>query len=437
MNESKKPFPDPLVRQRIFPEPVEVFDFAPVTLSNALKDGLVVIDTNVLLVPYTTGKASLEQIRSGYKRLTQEGRLRIPGQVAREFADNRAEKLKVLFQQLSRKRDINLAKSEYPLLEDIPAYSDMVKREGEISKALADYRNRVGEVLNVVAGWQWNDPVSNIYRELFKSSAIVDPDFDREELLVELKYRQDHRIPPGFKDAANEYSGIGDLIIWKTILHIGQHESRHLIFVSGDEKTDWRYQSESQALYARFELLDEYRRISKGKSLIIISFAQLVEQLGAPATVVAEIKQEEAAAASLAESSSGLRVRMDLAEQAVIRWLLTTQYHLVARHPFPDLVAEGSKGSHGYEMKYIASAANAVRRLREALFQLSRYSSDRTMPINLVIVLDGSAANKTVVSRFRVEFHRVKPPEVLSRVIIGFLTDDRFEPQFELDLKIS
>ena len=61
MNDAKKQFPDPLVRQRIFPEPAEVFDFAPVTLATALKDGLVVIDTNVLLIPYTTGKASLEQ----------------------------------------------------------------------------------------------------------------------------------------------------------------------------------------------------------------------------------------------------------------------------------------------------------------------------------------------------------------------------------------
>lgn len=434
MNDAKKPFPDPLVRQRIFPEPVEVFDFAPVNLATALKDGLVVIDTNVLLVPYTTGKASLEQIRGTYQRLTKEGRLRIPSQVAREFADNRAEKLKVLFQQISRKRDINLAKSEYPLLEDIPAYSDMVKQEGEISKTIAEYRNKIGELLNIVAGWQWNDPVSNIYRDLFKGPAIIDPKFDREELLAELKYRQEHRIPPGFKDATNEYSGVGDLLVWKTILHIGEQESRHLIFVSGDEKADWRYQSENQALYPRFELLDEYRRASKGKSLLIISFAQLLEQLGAPAPVVAEIKQEEAAA-SLTELSSDFRSRIGRAEQAVIGWLLT-RYHLVARHSFPDLIAEGSTGRHGYEMKYISSITNAVRRIRDAMFQLSRYSEDQQMPINLVVALDGAAANEAVVRRLKIEFSHSKPPEILSKIIVGFLTiDDRFDPQFELDLK--
>ena len=114
-------------------------------------------------------------------------------------------------------------------------------------------------MLEVVAHWHWDDPVSQIYREFFKAHLLVDPDLDREELLKDLKYRQEHRIPPGFNDANNEYSGVGDLLIWRALLKIGQQESRHLVFVSGDEKTDWRYQSENTALYPRFELLDEYR----------------------------------------------------------------------------------------------------------------------------------------------------------------------------------
>lgn len=81
--DGKRPFPDPLVRQVLFPEPAEVFGFAPSSLAEALKDGIVAVDTNVLLVPYTTGRASLEQIRSTYKRLTSENRIRIPAQVAR------------------------------------------------------------------------------------------------------------------------------------------------------------------------------------------------------------------------------------------------------------------------------------------------------------------------------------------------------------------
>lgn len=438
MNDPKKPFPDPLVRQRIFPEPAKVFEFAPVELSTALKDALVVIDTNVLLVPYMTGKASLEQIRGAYKRLTKEGRLRIPGQVAREFADNRAEKLKVLFQQLSRKRDINLPKSEYPLLEDIPAYSDMVKREGDISKAITDYRNKIAEVLNVVASWQWNDPVSNIYRDLFKGPTIVDPQIDREELLDELKYRQEHRIPPGFKDATNEYSGIGDLLIWKTILSIGQSESKHLIFVSGDEKADWRYQSESQALYPRFELLDEYRRASEGKSLLIISFAQLLEQLGAPAPVVAEIKQEEAAA-SLAEGSARVHLRAYVAENAVIEWLKMQYPKSIiekSSSEFVDFFVHRSSDIQAYRIKYFSSVSSIMRRIRELLFEFSRYSENYLMPINLVVVLDDIAANDAVVQRVIGAFTAANLPDRLSKLVVGILAiDQRFVARYEQDFK--
>jgi hypothetical protein len=52
----------------------------------------------------------------------------LPGQVAREFARNRANKLAELFQQLSSKRNSpqNLQKGKYPLLESLPEYQQSV-----------------------------------------------------------------------------------------------------------------------------------------------------------------------------------------------------------------------------------------------------------------------------------------------------------------------
>lgn len=200
--------------------------------------------------------------------------------------------------------------------------------------------------------------MSQIYRDLFKSQFVVDPTFDREELLANLKHRQEHKIPPGYKDASNEHSGIGDLLIWKTLLEIGKTEERHLVFVSGDEKSDWRYQSESQALYPRCELLGEYRRASKGKSLLIITFAQLLEQFGAPAPVVARVKQEEAAV-SLLSGPSAAEVKHEAAraEQAVFRWLTREYAHaqVEAQLGFPDIVVRTGDRVEGYEVKYLRS----------------------------------------------------------------------------------
>lgn len=391
MSEANKPFPDPLVRQRMFPDAAQIFEFAPTHVDDALRDGIVVVDTNVLVVPYTTGRASLEQIRRTYERLTKEDRLRIPGQVAREFADNRAEKLKTLFQQLSRKRDINVSRSEYPLLESLPEYSEVVQRELDIINAITAYRKAISTLLDTVAAWHWDDPVSVMYRALFTASMVVDPEIDRDSILQELKYRQQHRIPPGYKDASNEYSGIGDLLIWKTLLQIGRDVSRHLIFVSGDEKTDWRYQSENRPLYPRFELLEEYRIASGGKSLLIVSFAELLERFGAPAQVVAEVRQEESAA-SLVESpqdrGGAVMNRAFESEDAVYRWLSTLHpsCKIMRNQNFPDFLVHTDSGVLGYEVKYAPRPELWHRRIRDAMRHGSRHGS-RITRMTLVLVV--------------------------------------------------
>ena len=299
-------FPDPLVRQYTFRDPSQVFAFKPAALSEVIADCQVVVDTNVLLLPYATGQASLEQIRGVFEKLARSAQLRIPGQVAREFADNRAEKIKTLYSQLSKKRNTDVQRSQYPLLEGVPAYKEVTACEEQITALLAKYRTAIQETLEVIEQWSWDDPISTIYRSLFTEDVVVDLPINREELLRDLKYRQEHRIPPGYKDARNEYSGIGDFLIWKTILKIGADNSKHVVFVSGDEKTDWRYQSENRALYPRFELIQEYREISGGKSFLMITFAELLDHFGAPPNVVEEVRAEEASAARASSRDTAL-----------------------------------------------------------------------------------------------------------------------------------
>jgi hypothetical protein len=204
----------------------------------------------------------------------------------------------------------------------------VAKREAELVAAIQEYRKCVGRLLETIAAWQWDDPISQIYRELFKAPMIVDPPIDRDSLLADLEYRYANRIPPGYKDSANEHSGIGDFLIWKTILKIGETESRHLVFVSGDEKTDWRYQSENRALYPRIELLEEYRAASKGKSLLMITFAELLQQFGASQPVVEAVRQEEAVA-SLTRSD-------DLRSRDVGAGVSVSLLHRYLKGRYPD-----------------------------------------------------------------------------------------------------
>jgi rRNA-processing protein FCF1 len=324
---------DIFIANTTYPEAKAIFSHVISSVNEIVGDCLIVIDTNALLVPYKTGKESLEQIRKTYESLTKADRLFIPGQVAREFARNRAEKITELFQQFSRKRDSfqRLQRGNYPLLDSFPEYQEVIRLEKEIDSSIRKYQESLGEVLNHIREWKWDDPVSKIYRDLFNSNTIIDIELKKEELLNELKRRRIHKIPPGYKDSTKDDDGIGDLLIWYTILEIGKIRNSNVIFVSGEEKSDWWHKSEGETLYPRHELTDEYRRSSLGKSFHIIPFSQFLALFGASKDVVQEVKLEEIQVRpdSRPISANGLNVfdfftKIRHVEQSVFKWVAST-----------------------------------------------------------------------------------------------------------------
>lgn len=285
---------DPFVNYTVYPTAVGIFDGDYKGLDTVKDSCVFVLDTNALLLPFSTGSHSLSEIKRIYEKLKLEKRLVVPGQVAREFANNRPEKLKEFFQQLNRKRNDakNLSVGKYPLMENLEVYTEALKLEREINDKINEYRKTITQLIETVKEWNWNDPVSQIYRELFSSDLIVDIDINKDTIKKELSYRYAHQIPPGFKDSNKEDSGLGDFIIWLTLLEVGRGGS-DIVFVSGDEKSDWYHRSENQALYPRFELTVEFHRVTQGRSLNIIRLSELLTLFGADERAVTEIAVEE------------------------------------------------------------------------------------------------------------------------------------------------
>ncbi len=283
------------IRYGIYPEAASVFTSRLKSLEEIKNDCYIVLDTNVLLTPYSVGEAHLlDQCRKTYKSLITQGRLIIPGQVAREFAKNRAGKLAELYQQLARKKQLSQIQSgKYPLLNSLADYKEVTRLEGEINSKIQEYQKAVSRVSEYIQGWQWNDPVSLLYNELFTKDVVVEPQISEEFVKEDLDKRHLHKIPPGYKDATKEDKGVGDLLIWHTILEIGKTRKKSVIFVSGDEKADWFQQSEKLPLYPRYELVDEFRRLSGEQSFHIIKFSRFLGLFGANETIVEEVKREE------------------------------------------------------------------------------------------------------------------------------------------------
>jgi uncharacterized protein (DUF983 family)/rRNA-processing protein FCF1 len=279
----------------IFPDAAAIFSHQVPPLEDVRDECDVVLDTNVLLLPYTTGGDSLKEISDVYKHLRRAQRLLVPGQVAREFARNRANRLTEIQRTLAdrRSRVQRPQTTSYPLLRGLKDYEDLVALETAIAPQLTRYQDALGRVLDAVRNWGWNDPVSGLYREIFDDDAVVECSELHDAVIADLEHRIANKIPPGYKDANKDDDGVGDVLIWLTVLQIGRARKRPMLFVTADEKADWQHRVDNRGFLPRYELVDEYRRASDGRAFYISPFSKLLELFGASSDVVTEIRGQE------------------------------------------------------------------------------------------------------------------------------------------------
>jgi hypothetical protein len=306
--------------------------------------------------------------------------------VAREFAKNRASKISEIVQQLSTKRDSipPVKRSTYPLLSPLLAFQKHVELEQKINQLLSEYRLSISNILQVISDWTWNDPVSELYRELFSKEVVYDLPLDQDLFTAEFRKRKRQRIPPGFKD-----KGIGDLIIWKTILDHGKKTNRDVILVSNDVKTDWWYQSDKESLYPRFELVDEFRRETGGRSVHIVTFSKFLDLYGASEAVIEEVRVEE----KLAQIDRISSARPQALHQAIWKWLISNYPEssvIEYSKKFPDFVVVRPDGGRiGVKVRLFGLAWELARRFRE-IKQAIAEASDTDFTSYLIICVGDS-----------------------------------------------
>lgn len=252
----------------------------------------MVLDTNVLRAPYGMSKKTLDALRPIYQNLAKAGSLFIPEQVAREFAPGRAEELIAIYQSLESRR-INIKEKKPSILEVLPEYDQLLALEQELEELNKNHRKLLNKLLTQVRELNWNDEVSKLYNDIFKKDTIIKLKKNHQEITEGHDYRFKHDIPPGFADKRNPYGGIGDYLIWLSILQLGETLKKDVIFVSEETKSDWWHIANGQPLYPRFELVDEFRLASGGCAFRIIKFADLLKLFGAAPAIIEEARQHK------------------------------------------------------------------------------------------------------------------------------------------------
>lgn len=306
----------------VFPDASSLLQAHSRSVEEMKEDCLVILDTNVLLVPYLIAPHPLDEVRRAFEQLLENNRLFLPSRVVREFVRNRARKLEDIYQQLTRRRSQqrNFAGGRYVLLEKCEPYGQMLEVEKAINEQLEKHKELAGQVIEHVRSWSWSDPVSELYRELFKDATFIDPEETPEDIKKELRRRHQHQIPPGYKDAAKPDKGVGDLVIWLAILALGRKEKRDVLFVTGEEKADWWHRSEGQVLYPRFELVEEFWRASGGRSFQITKLSTLLSLSGTEPSVVTQVRAGELQTSSEANVYSPINQRRD-SRNALRKWM--------------------------------------------------------------------------------------------------------------------
>ncbi|KLE24246.1 PIN domain-containing protein [Vibrio diabolicus] len=280
--------------EQIFPDASGVFTPSYKKLNDSFKNSLIVLDTNVLLLPYSMSNESLTNLKELYSDLIEKKRLFIPNRVAREFASNRNRKLCDIHNSvLSQNKGKAKNELKYPILESLDEKKEVDQAYQKLIDAQAEFYSAINKLASTIRSWEWGDPVSSIYSELFHDQVFINHKLDDKQLLEELNHRFELKIPPGYKDAKKDDSGIGDLAIWLSLVELGATTSQDVIFVTEDVKSDWWNKSNGSEFLPRFELIDEFRRKSKGGTLHIIRLSKLLELFSVKNNVIQEALEAE------------------------------------------------------------------------------------------------------------------------------------------------
>lgn len=257
-------------------------------LKEIMDDAYVVIDTNVLLMAYQWRDTTYKVVFDILSEISKKDRLKIPHQVVKEFANNRAEVIQTLHQDIHDKLLSKLEKEKQPqntIKTVVPAYDmfdetvfkpilDTEERYlnaiKELNIAKKEYKlSLVNDLQAIVKGLLYKDPISAKFKNFFDKGYINEIDIDSAELTKELERRKKNNIPPGYKDKGHK----GDYLIWQSILSL---KDKSVIFVTGDVKADWAYTRDEDFLGGRRELIEEFYEKNK-QTLHIITPLEFAE----------------------------------------------------------------------------------------------------------------------------------------------------------------
>jgi predicted nucleic acid-binding protein len=270
----------------------EKYFFQPKSINDILENAAVFIDTNVLLSAYQWREVTVKEVINVLKILNDEGRLKIPLQVIKEFARNRpkeiVKRMNELEEAISRLQKPSALTQKVPMLEGLEIYEKVNKLQDNYEDVLKKYKKGLLELRDELKSLFYEDHILSQLQEIFKTAVFNPPGIKSEdELIKDAEKRFKNQQPPGYKDSSKEENAAGDYIIWAHMLQLKQD----VIFISNEKKDDWVYADKHKnAISVRRELTEEFFESSGGHTFGYLSPKELITLL--KPNVSEEVKED-------------------------------------------------------------------------------------------------------------------------------------------------
>jgi hypothetical protein len=233
-------------------------------IAAAMRTGLVVPDTNVLLSLYRFQVDARDELFGALEKLGDK--LWIPHQVGLEFHRNR---LGVIAEQEAyfSKTEQEFNATLDGLREKVRAFRARIAVDkgaiAQVEDGIRDMRGLLGTIMNWASdgSLSMSDHESDAVRarlEILLGNRVGSPLEPREleEARREAKRRADAGIPPGYKDKAKS-DPTGDYLVWRQVMNEANARKLPVVFVTDDRKEDWYWREHGLTLGARYELRQE------------------------------------------------------------------------------------------------------------------------------------------------------------------------------------
>lgn len=257
-------------------------------IPRALKEGLVAIDTNVLLNLYRYNEKTVEDILDVLAAVSD--RLFVPHQVVREFWRNRQKVIKSRG-SVTRNAQQALEKNRTSTMNAIITWAQATALKSEEQQTLVrevgqffdDLKSKIGSEPSRQASNRMmaQDRVLDRLETMLEGSVGGELDSDEwENAVAEGERRVAESIPPGYMDIEKLESdwpegASGDYLVWYQLMGEGTARDADVVLVTSDTKEDWWNKVDGQLIGPRHELVEEYLRLS-GRRFYLLEPLQLI-----------------------------------------------------------------------------------------------------------------------------------------------------------------